>query len=162
MRQQITIYIISAVIISLLVLILFEVRSGYNHSSSTSDSEVRYIPTPRETVQIPAPAIIDTQRVINNYYHKLVYRDTIVKKDIATVTLTDTIYQNAIAGRTVDVSFRPTYRIKNNAIGLLSVAGSRQLLLMGAYRYKRLLLYGGYDLVQMAPVAGIGYQLFNW
>ena len=79
------------------------------------------------------------------------------------VSITDTVFQNALGGRTVEIEYTPKpIPQKNYRLGMSLFAGKQHLSVMGEYQYKKLKIYGGYDLIQQAPVAGIGFQLFNW
>lgn len=122
----------------------------------------KYVPVPVSEKKGKIPEHIDTMETINNYYTEKTYRDTVVNNDTVTVAIIDTIYQNGIAGREVNFTFDSKRFVKNNSVGLLSTCGYRNLQLLGEYRYKRMKMYAGYDFVNHAPVAGVGYQLFNW
>jgi hypothetical protein len=53
------------------------------------------------------PANIDTAALLKNYYSKVLYKDVLVLPDsLGTVSVTDTISQNRILGRTFDAKVR--------------------------------------------------------
>jgi hypothetical protein len=58
-------------------------------------------------VQVQVPAIVDTQALLKDYYSKVLYKDVLVLPDsLGTVSVTDTISQNRILGRTFDAKVK--------------------------------------------------------
>ena len=58
-------------------------------------------------VQVQVPAIVDTQALLKDYYSKVLYKDTLILPDsLGTVSLSDTISQNKIFGRTFNASVK--------------------------------------------------------
>lgn len=128
-----------------------------------------YVPQPCDTVFVPVPGRVDTSRVINDYYLQKIYRDTVfvavntgAGRDSARAIVTDTIYQNGIAGREVNFTFYPKRLVRDNSVGLLSTFGYHNLTIMAEYRYRMMKMYVGYNLIDHAPVAGVGFQIFSW
>lgn len=57
--------------------------------------------------QIVIPAVVDTQALLKDYYSKVLYKDTLFLPDsLGTVSVTDTISQNKILGRTFDAKVK--------------------------------------------------------
>jgi hypothetical protein len=124
--------------------------------------KLKYVPLPAETIPQIIPANVDTTTVIKRYYTKLTYRDTVLNNDTVMVQVLDTVYQNGLTGRTVAYNFNKREFKKNNSISIISTYGYKHLSLMGEYRYKRLKFYAGYEFVNHAPIAGIGFQIIEW
>jgi hypothetical protein len=158
-------------IYAVVMLIAFIVISVQLHSlskkmsketiSTSTNTITRYVPTPAKIISVPLPAKIDSQTVIRNYYNKVVYRDTAMNNKQGKVILTDTIYNNTILSRKVDVDLVPPV-VRNNRFSVFTVAGIKNVSLMGCFQFKKMQIMGGYDFVNKAPVAGFGLQLFNW
>jgi len=57
--------------------------------------------------EVVIPAIVDTQALLKDYYSKVLYKDVLVLPDsLGTVSVTDTISQNKIWGRTFDAKVK--------------------------------------------------------
>jgi hypothetical protein len=57
--------------------------------------------------EVVIPAIVDTQALLKDYYSKVLYKDVLVLPDsLGTVSVTDTISQNKILGRTFDAKVK--------------------------------------------------------
>jgi hypothetical protein len=57
--------------------------------------------------EVKIPAVIDTAALLKDYYSKVLYKDVLVLPDsLGTVSVTDTISQNRILGRTFDAKVR--------------------------------------------------------
>jgi hypothetical protein len=57
--------------------------------------------------EVIIPAVIDTMALLKDYYSKVLYKDTLVLPDsLGTVSVTDTISQNKILGRTFNSSVK--------------------------------------------------------
>lgn len=128
-----------------------------------------YVPTPKDTVFVPVPANVDTAAIVGDYYLQKVYRDTVLVavasglgRDSAEAVITDTVWQNGIAGRELRLTFYPKRLVKEHSVGLISTFGYNNLTVMAEYRYRMMKMYAGYNIIDRAPVAGIGFQLFNW
>lgn len=61
-----------------------------------------------ETIkEVQIPTVIDTQALLKNYYSKNVYKDVLTLPDsLGTISVTDTITQNKILGRTFNASVK--------------------------------------------------------
>ena len=58
-------------------------------------------------VKVEVPAIVDTAALLKDYYSKVLYKDVLVLPDsLGTVSVTDTISQNKILGRTFDAKVK--------------------------------------------------------
>lgn len=128
-----------------------------------------YVPRPADTVRVPVPQTVDTAKIISDYYLQKIYRDTLLLavstaagRDSVRAILTDTIWQNGIAGRQVNFTFYPKRLVRDHSVGVLSTFGYRNLAVMAEYRYRMMKMYAGYNFIDHAPVAGVGVQLFNW
>jgi hypothetical protein len=57
--------------------------------------------------EVVIPAVVDTQALLKDYYSKVLYNDVLVLPDsLGTVSVTDTISQNKIWGRTFDAKVK--------------------------------------------------------
>ena len=57
--------------------------------------------------EVVIPTIVDTQALLKDYYSKVLYKDVLVLPDsLGTVSVTDTISQNKILGRTFDAKVK--------------------------------------------------------
>ena len=57
--------------------------------------------------EVVIPAIVDTQALLKDYYSKVLYKDVLVLPDsLGIVSVTDTISQNKIMGRTFDAKVK--------------------------------------------------------
>jgi hypothetical protein len=57
--------------------------------------------------EVVIPAVVDTQALLKDYYSKVLYKDVLVLPDsLGTVSVTDTISQNKIWGRTFDAKVK--------------------------------------------------------
>lgn len=127
-----------------------------------------YVPLPGETVKELVPVDIDTSAIVDAYFSRHVYRDTLRASapgklgGSAVAVISDTIAHNVIAGRSVSLTFTPNRLATTRSVDLLSTWGLGNTSLMAGYRYRRWSMYAGYNFSTRAPVAGVGYQLFNW
>ena len=127
-----------------------------------------YVPLPGETVKELVPVDIDTCAIVEAYFSRHVYRDTLRASapgklgGSAVAVISDTIAHNVIAGRSVSLTFTPNRLATTRSVDLLSTWGLGNTSLMAGYRYRRWSMYAGYNFSTRAPVAGVGYQLFNW
>lgn len=144
-------------------------RKGTSISLKPVTADTIYLPQPRDTIYVPIPQKVDTSRVIDDYYLQKIYRDTVfvavatgAGKDSAQAVIIDTVWQNGIAGRRMNFTFYPKRLVRENSLGLLSTFGYRNLTIMAEYRYRMMKMYAGYNMIDHAPVAGVGFQLFNW
>lgn len=127
-----------------------------------------YVPLPGETVRELVPVDIDTSAIVDAYFSRHVYRDTLRASapgklgGSAVAVINDTIAHNVIAGRSVSLTFTPNRLATTRSVDLLSTWGLGNTSLMAGYRYRRWSMYAGYNFSTRAPVAGVGYQLFKW
>ena len=57
--------------------------------------------------EVSIPSIIDTQKLLKDYYSKILYKDVLILPDsLGTVSVIDTISQNRILGRTFKASVK--------------------------------------------------------
>ncbi len=127
-----------------------------------------YTPQPAKTLLVEVPACVDTNAIIEEYFSRHVYRDTLRASapgklgGSAVAIISDTVYQNVIAGRKVSLTFTPNRLATTHSVDLLSTWGLHNTSLMAGYRYRRWTMYAGYNFSVRAPVAGVGYQLIVW
>ncbi|MBQ7496202.1 MAG: hypothetical protein IJT75_10755, partial [Bacteroidaceae bacterium] len=127
----------------------------------------------REEVR-EVPARVDTAAVLQRYFTARTLSDTFHLRDVATVRITDTVFQNNIVARTIDYDLakldislqRRKPRIGTPPARLaLSVGvqlGSEQTAVIGGVRCKRTELGLGYDLSLHAPSIFFKYDLWQW
>ena len=82
-----------------------------------------YVPKPTDTVYVPMPQTVDTAKIISDYYLQKIYRDTLhlavstaAGRDSVRAIVTDTIWQNGIAGRRVSFTFYPKRRTTGKSV----------------------------------------------
>lgn len=127
-----------------------------------------YVPLPRETVKEMVPMDVDTGAIIEAYFSRHVYRDTLRASapgklgGSAVAVIHDTIAHNVIAGRTVSLTFTPNRLATTRSVDLLSTWGLGNTSVLAGYRYGRWTMYAGYNFSSRAPTAGVGYRVFNW
>ena len=155
------------------VIALFVWVGGYQYGLSKFDTEVkvdtlhvrdtvwRSKPTlvDSETVKVVAP--VDTDAIIQAYFSRNVFRDTLILKEYGTITLTDTVFENRIWGRqfAYDLSI-PTYtavKRSNFNVGV-GIFGQRDSYgLIGSVKVKHWMVSGGYDFRNKVPHVGVQY-----
>lgn len=125
---------------------------------------VNHPPTPAETIfvsQRPKPVIIDTMAIVKKYFAEHIYRDTVFKTDTALLAITDTVWQNGIAGREVTLQINTAKFERPHSLGVMTSFSANHAALYGAYRYRRWMVAAGYDFPQHSPAVMAGY-LYNW
>lgn len=126
----------------------------------------------REEVR-EVPAIVDTAEILQQYFTARVLADTFQLRDVATVRVTDTLFQNNIIGRAVDydlamLDISAEYKGPEKpsqarlALSLGVQLGSEQAAVIGGIRYKRVEVGVGYDLRLRAPSILLKYDLWQW
>ena len=127
-----------------------------------------YVPLPGKTVKEVVPVVVDTGAIIEEYFSRHVYHDTVRASapgklgGNAVAVISDTIAHNVIAGRKVSLTFTPNRLAMTHSVDLLSTWGLGNTSLMAGYRTGRWSMYAGYNFSARAPVAGVGYHLLNW
>jgi len=126
-------YIIIAVLIIIIMImqqcgertkIVYVDKNHYKIDTVTTTQIIRdttriiskvYVPVAGETVYVPAPANVDTAKILADYYAKRPYRDTLQNDSSAFIIVKDTISQNKIYSRQYEfVNNRPTQIINNH------------------------------------------------
>ena len=155
------------------VIALFVWVGGYQYGLSMFDTEVkvdtlhvrdtlwRSKPTLVESDTVKVVAPVDTDAIIQAYFSRNVFRDTLVLKEYGTVTLTDTVFENRIWGRqfAYDLSF-PTYTaVKRSTFNVgVGIFGQRDSYgVIGSVKVKHWMLSGGYDFYNKSPHFGAQY-----
>ena len=137
-----------------------------------------------DTIQTPGPVVVreevrevprtvDTAAIVQQYYTARVLSDTFHLRDMATVRITDTVFQNDIVGRTIDydlatleptVIYTPAAGQKHPRVALSAGVqlGREQAALMAGVRIKRAEVLGGYDFRLRAPSITFKYDILQW
>jgi len=126
----------------------------------------------REEVR-EVPADVDTAAIISSYFTARTLTDSFRLRDMATVRITDTLFQNDIIGRAIDFDLAQldvSYDIHEHRKGTparlaLTVGvqlGREQAALMGGVRFKRAELGVGYDFRLHAPSITLKYDIMQW
>lgn len=127
-----------------------------------------YVPLPSKTVKELVPVDIDTGAIVEAYFSRHIYRDTLRASapgklgGSAVAVIHDTIAHNVIAGRSVSLTFTPNRLATTRSVDLLSTWGLGNTSVLAGYRYGRWTMYAGYNFSSRAPTAGVGYRIFNW
>jgi len=121
-----------------------------------------YVPTPAETIRVIVPPIVDTVKVIQEYYTQKVYTDTVLQNDTVTLVVRDTLYQNSLGNRTVSLTFNAGRFVKTNSVGISGLVGRDEADLLAVYRHRRWQFAGGWNFVSKSPMVGVGYTLKEW
>lgn len=124
--------------------------------------KTRYVPQPAETIRVSVPGDVDTAYVIQEYYTKKVYRDTVLQNDTVLLVVRDTVQENALGPREIMLQVNAEMFRKHHAIGVMGLIGRHQTDLMATYRHKRWQMAAGWDFSQGGPVAGVNYTLKEW
>ena len=131
-----------------------------------TDTIVFYKPTPVYISAPELPPVVDTAAVISDYYSKKIYSELLIDTENLKLSLSDTVSQNAIHGRsisyelmfpeitrTVTITKKPVF-----SLSLLLDCRSSASIVAG---YKHFFIQGGYDLQLKEPFAGIGIKLYE-
>lgn len=125
-----------------------------------SDTVRLPVPAIVKEVLVPVPADVDTAAILQKYFTKKIYNDTIIQTKYITVNLTDTVYMNGLLDRTASYTFSfPEY---NHSFSAGVMGGYHNLRIMAAYRYKRFEFIGDYNLIDRSYNVGAKYYLFKW
>lgn len=125
-----------------------------------SDTVRLTVPAIVKEIRVPVPADVDTAAILQKYFTKRVYNDTIIQTKFIQVNLTDTVYMNGLLGRTASYTFNfPEY---NHSFSAGVMGGYRILRVMAAYRHKRLEFMCDYNLIDRSCNVGAKYYLFRW
>lgn len=129
-----------------------------------TDTITRPVPYPAHIIVHTPPAQIDTAAVIAAYFESRVYNDTLVNTPLLTVSVADTVRENALQGRKVSYTYAQTEATVTRTITtknrIMLHADTRGALSLSWQRGK-LIFTGGYDAVTGRPMAGIGIQIFE-
>lgn len=128
----------------------------------------------REEVR-EVPASVDTAAILQRYYTARVLADTFHLRDVATVFVQDTLFQNDIIGRSVDYELAtliprlefsaPPAAASSSPRLALSIGaqlGTEQAAVMAGLRLRRAEILGAYDLRLRAPSLILKYDLWQW
>lgn len=120
----------------------------------------------REEVR-EVPAMIDTAEIIQRYYTARTLSDTFHLRDMATVRITDTVFENNIIGRTIDydlASLQVSANVRPVRLALTAgmQVGANQAAVMGGLRFKRTEVGAAYDMRLRAPSVYVKYDLKQW
>ena len=150
--------------------VVVEPRGDYDDPllSMPTTVDTIYVPLPGKTVKELVPVDIDTGAIVEAYFSRHVYRDTLRASapgklgGSAVAVISDTIAHNVIAGRSVSLTFTPNRLATTRSVDLLSTWGLGNTSVLAGYRYGRWTMYAGYNFSSRAPTAGVGYRIFNW
>ena len=118
------------------------------------------VPIPAEVIEIPVPVDVDTAAILQRYFSNNIYNRPIINTPNLTVSLVDTVYNNKLLGSTaVYKMVIPEYK-HDISVGFL--AGYNSFSVLGTYRYNRVSMSAGYDLMNKSLVFGVNYRLFKW
>ena len=146
---------------------------GYQYGLSKFDAEMRVDtlhvtdtvwqshPVLVESEPVTIIADVDSDAIIQAYFTKNIFRDTLILKEYGTITLTDTVFENCIWGRqfAYDLSI-PTYTaVKRSKFNIgVGVFGQRDSYgLIGSVKVNHWMLSGGYDFYNKSPHVGAQY-----
>ena len=126
----------------------------------------------REEVR-EVPASVDTAAIVQHYFTARVLSDTFHLRDMVTVRITDTLFQNDIVGRTVDydlatleptVIYTPAAGQRHPRVALSAGVqlGREQVAVLAGLRIRRAELLGGYDLRLRAASVSLKYDVWQW
>ncbi len=120
-------------------------------------------------VPTPIPSVVDTQAVIDDYFSKKVYADTLVSDENLSIAVVDTVVNNSIVGRKVEYSLSvpipepvTVYKPPDNEVYLSSVVGFYSTSVMVNYSRKSISYGIGYDFYNNSPVIGVAIKLARW
>lgn len=159
--------------IFLLVFMVVAYGAGYYQGSRQPKAKDVFIPVVgkviRDTVRLertiptPIPANVDTANIIQQYYSRMVYSDTLQLPDnIGYVSLMDTLFHNRIDSRIYDYKINIGHRKYDNEFMIGGDIGQHIRLLSIGYRRKNWTYKLGYDIRNNGVVLGVNYRISQW
>lgn len=146
---------------------------GYQYGLSKFDTELkvdtmhvtdtvyRSFPVLVASDPIVVTAPVDTDAIVQEYFTMNVFRDTVRLKEYGIITVTDTVFENRIGGRsfTYDLSIPTFTAVKQSKFNVgVGVFGQRDSYgLVGCLKVKHWILSGGYDFHNNTPHFGAQY-----
>lgn len=131
------------------------------------DTIVVHEPQPAETVFVPVPADVDTAEILESYFAKLVYVDTIHANEYVDIRIVDSVSQNRLQSHIVEILSLPDVYVPPNAsssrcLALGGGAGFNVAILKADYSLNRHTMSVGYDFRNKTPVFGYSFKIFSW
>ncbi len=128
-------------------------------------SDTIHLPAPivREKFLVAVPVKVDTQAILQDYFTRNVYMDTLVNTPDLSVVVRDTVAYNLLSGRGVYYTVsQPVYIEKKNGISLSSTFGYKSIPVLLNYERSEWRISAGYDVVHKTPFFGLGYRFVKW
>ena len=125
------------------------------------DTIIGDIPKP-DTMYVQVPVDIDTAAIIESYFTKLNYNDTIIDYPELKVSLSDVIYQNSLYDRKVYIDYTRPVPNRLNALSVGADFSCNSLPVYMSFRKNRVTYKLGYDFFSKALVGGLSYDLWQW
>jgi|GEM_PF-4246374 len=110
------------------------------------------------------PPVIDTAKVVNDYYTPSVFQDFYSVQDLFDFTITDTIGQNSIMGRRIDYDIKiPSYTQTVFRKPKYTLSGHIDTRLNPSFQFgfKQVYIGAGYDFRHDEPFVSIGLKLWE-
>lgn len=112
------------------------------------------------------PDKIDTVYVVDDYYTRKIYNDSVVFDSLLNISICDTIEYNQITGRSI--SYKLSYPIVTNTITTIKEPKPLSIYLMTdnhlntsvLINYKRIAVSAGYSITDRSPILGVGLKLY--
>lgn len=169
--RVLNVFYVSVVLILLGVIFITGAELGYGLSTRRSAVEMDtvfvkadtvYKPSCVDTLRIEIPCVVDTAAILESYFSKMAYVDTIYIEKFGTLTVVDTVYKNAIDSR--HLSYDLSYTLPSRACRqrLFCIGGlwcGKGIAPMAAMRIGRWRMMGGYDFSSSHALLGAFYDL---
>lgn len=125
------------------------------------DTIIGDIPKP-DTMYVQVPVDIDTAAIIESYFTKLYYNDTIIDYPELKVSLSDVVYQNSLYDRKVYIDYTRPVPNKLKALSVGADFSCNSLPVYMSFRRNRVTYKLGYDLLNKSLVGGFSYDFLQW
>lgn len=169
MKNRFNIVLNIAILLMLCVIFITNCHQKRKDAKCTSDTimviDTVHIESPVKIRRIPVsvPALVDTQAILKDYFAKNIYQDTLIRTEVLSVVIRDTVEKNGLSGREVYYTLRqPVLHEKHNGLSLSSMFAFKSIPVTLNYEREAWRFSAGYDVVNNVPVIGVGYRFARW
>jgi hypothetical protein len=131
-----------------------------------TDTVLFFKPVP-VSVSLPViPPTVDTAAIINDYYAKKIYSELLIDTEYLKVSISDTIFKNAISYRNLSYELTlpeitKTVTFTKKPVFSLSLLLDTRPAASAIVGYKSFFLSGGYDFERKNTFAGLGVKILE-
>ncbi len=156
--------------VALVLLFLLGYRAGRQRVSPApiaspdtiyrTDTLWREAPPVIKEVPVPVPQDVDTAAILEAYFTKRIYNDTLVNDNLLSIAVEDTVFQNTLLNRRAVYTLKvPAYQ---RAISFGVAVAHRSFALMAGYRHNRTEYQLGYDMYNRSLMVGAKFDIARW